>query len=88
MLNELVTPGVLQPTPHKKNLIPRFKARTGKGKTNVITFRRSVITRKITRLQILNHTGIQGYMVQSNPIQPRLNPKGEIDEGNGEMARK
>ena len=30
MLNELVTPGVLQPTPLKKNLVPRFEARNRK----------------------------------------------------------
>ena len=28
VLNKLVTPGVLQPTPLKKNLISRFEART------------------------------------------------------------
>ena len=31
VLNELVTPRVLQPIPLKKNLIPRFEARTRKG---------------------------------------------------------
>ena len=35
VLNEIVTPGVLPPTPLKKNLVPRFKARTGRGKTRL-----------------------------------------------------
>ena len=34
MLSELVTPEVLQPTPLKKNLVPRFGARDKKGKTD------------------------------------------------------
>ena len=49
ILSELVTPEVLQPTPPKKNLILRFKARIRRGE-NVITFRKSEVTRKITRL--------------------------------------
>ena len=82
VLSKLVTPEVLQPTPLKKNLVPRFEARTRRGK-NTITFCRS----EITRLQMLNHMGIQGYMVKSNLVQPRLNPEVEIDEGNGETTR-
>ena len=31
MLNEIVTPGVLQPTPLKKNLVLRFEAKTRRG---------------------------------------------------------
>ena len=85
MLNELVTPGVLQPTPLKKNLILRFEARTRRGE-NAITFYRSGITRKITRLRILNHMEIQRYMVKSKLIQPRLNPKVKIDEDSGETT--
>ena len=85
MLNELVTPGVLQPTPLKKDLVPRFEARTRRG--NAITFHRSGITRKITRLRILSHTGIYGYMVKSNLVQSRLNPEVDIDEGHGETTR-
>ena len=57
VLNELVTPGVLQPTPLKKNFVPRFEARTRKGE-NVVSFLKSGITQKITRLQILNHMEI------------------------------
>ena len=86
MLNEIVTLGVLQPTPLKKNLVSRFKARTRRGE-NTFTFYRSGITRKITRLRILNHTGIWGYMVKSNLVQPRLIPEVEIDEDNGETTR-
>ena len=84
MLNELVTPEVLQPTPLKR-ISPRFEAITRRGR-NAITFRSSEITRKIIRLRILNHMGIKGYMVKSNLIQPRVNPEIEIDEGNGEAA--
>ena len=43
--------------PPKKNLIPRFEVRV-RGGENVITFRKYEITQKITRLRILNHTGI------------------------------
>ena len=53
----------------------------------MITFHRSEITRRITQLRILNHKGIQGYMVKSNLVQPRLNPEVEIDEDNGETTR-
>ena len=35
MLNKLVTPGVLQPTPLKKNLVPRFELESEKGKTRL-----------------------------------------------------
>ena len=38
MLNKLVTPGVLQPTPLKKNLVPRFEARTKRGKRDYISY--------------------------------------------------
>ena len=86
VLNKIVTQEVLQPTPLKKNLIPRFKARTRRGE-NAITFRRSGITRKITRLRILNHTEVQRYMVKSKLIQLRLNLEVEIDEDNGETTR-
>ena len=54
---------------------------------NAITLRRSKIARKITRLQILNHTEIQRYMIKSNLVQPRLNPEVQLDEDNGETAR-
>jgi hypothetical protein len=37
MLRKLVTPEVLQPTPLKKNLVPRFGARDEKGKTDCIS---------------------------------------------------
>jgi hypothetical protein len=33
LLSEIVTPEVLQPTPLKKNLVPRFGARIRKGET-------------------------------------------------------
>ena len=35
VLNELVTPEVLQPTPLKKNLVSRFEARTKRGETQL-----------------------------------------------------
>ena len=35
VLNMFVTPGVLQPTPLKKNLILRFEARTRRGETQL-----------------------------------------------------
>ena len=35
MLNEIVTLGVLQPTPLKKNLVPRFEARTRREETRL-----------------------------------------------------
>jgi len=35
--NKLVTPGVLQPTPLKKNLAPRFEARTRRGTSDYIS---------------------------------------------------
>ena len=38
MLNKFVTPGVLQPTPLKKNLVPRFEAGTRKGKRDYISW--------------------------------------------------
>ena len=81
MLNKLVISGVLQPTPLKKNLVLRFEARNRRG--NTVTFRRS----GITRLRILNHTGIYRYMVKGTLVQPRLNPEVEIDEDNGETTR-
>ena len=87
MLSELVTPEVLQPTPPKKNLVPRFKARIRRGE-NMITFHRLGIAQKITRPRILNHMGIQRYMVKSNLIQLRLNPEVEIDEDNRGTIRK
>ena len=86
MLSELVTPGVLQPTPLKKNLVLRFETRTRRGKRDYI--RRSGIIRQITRLRILNHTGSWGYMVKSNLVQLRSNLEVEIDEDNGETTRR
>ena len=35
VLNTLVTPGVLQPTPLKKNLVPRFEARIRREETRL-----------------------------------------------------
>jgi hypothetical protein len=43
VLSEVVTAGVLQPTPLKKNLIPRFESRT-KKEENVISLLIAEIT--------------------------------------------
>ena len=56
MLNELVTLGVLQPTPLKKNLVPRFEAGFGKGE-NAITFGDQGLHERLHDFE-LNHTGI------------------------------
>ena len=37
VLNKFVALGVLQPTPLKKNLVPRFEARTRRGKRDYIS---------------------------------------------------
>ena len=84
MINELITPKVLQPTPLKKNLVPRFEAKTRRGETRLHFVDQDL--HKRLHDSILNHTRIYGYMVQSDLIQPRLNLEGEIEEGNGETA--
>jgi len=55
VLNKIVTPGCYNQPPLKR-ISPRDSKQEPEGE-HAITFRRSGITRKITWLRILNHTG-------------------------------
>jgi hypothetical protein len=64
VLIEFVTPRVLQPTPLKKNLVPRFRARNRKGKLDFTSSRD--YQRRLHRFEDYNTRGSRGIAAKNN----------------------
>jgi hypothetical protein len=77
VLSGLVTPGVLQPTPLKKNLVPRFGTRIRQGENTISLLSRDY-NRRLHGFEDYNTRGSRGITAKNKLIQ--LTTSLEIDE--------